>query len=116
MDAKLLEKIEELTLYSIEQNKQIKQLQEENKILKSQSEDIKELKKTSTGNAFHKKIMMKTKLLSLFSLLIGFWGFRKPKSISNMTKPETNAIEEQSVGKKIRPLYQKNWKNKSKKQ
>lgn len=45
MDAKLLEKIEELTLYSIEQNKQIKQLQEENKILKSQSEDIKELKK-----------------------------------------------------------------------
>jgi len=45
MDAKLLEKIEELTLYSIEQNKKIKQLQEENKILKSQSEDIKELKK-----------------------------------------------------------------------
>lgn len=45
MDAKLLEKIEELTLYSIEQNKQIKQLQEENKVLKSQSEDIKELKK-----------------------------------------------------------------------
>ncbi|AZB35039.1 cell wall anchor protein [Chryseobacterium bernardetii] len=35
MDAKLLEKIEELTLYSIEQNKQ----------LKSQSEEIKELKK-----------------------------------------------------------------------
>lgn len=35
MDAKLLEKIEELTLYSIEQNKQ----------LKSQSEQIKELKK-----------------------------------------------------------------------
>lgn len=34
MDAKLLEKIEELTLYSIEQNKQ----------LKSQSEEIKELK------------------------------------------------------------------------
>lgn len=45
MDAKLLEKIEELTLYSIEQNKQIKVLQEENKTLKSQSEDIKELKK-----------------------------------------------------------------------
>ncbi|WP_128414630.1 hypothetical protein [Chryseobacterium sp. Leaf201] len=45
MDAKLLEKIEELTLYSIEQNKQIKQLQEENKVLKSQSEDIIELKK-----------------------------------------------------------------------
>lgn len=35
MDAKLLEKIEELTLYSIDQNKQ----------LKSQSEEIKELKK-----------------------------------------------------------------------
>ncbi|AZA78985.1 cell wall anchor protein [Chryseobacterium sp. G0186] len=35
MDAKLLEKIEELTLYSIEQNKQ----------LKSQSEEIKELRK-----------------------------------------------------------------------
>lgn len=35
MDAKLLEKIEELTLYSIEQNKQ----------LKTQSEEIKELKK-----------------------------------------------------------------------
>ncbi|WP_185206604.1 cell wall anchor protein [Chryseobacterium sp. C3] len=45
MDAKLLEKIEELTLYSIEQNKQIKRLQEENKALRSQSEDIKELKK-----------------------------------------------------------------------
>ncbi|MDR6544289.1 hypothetical protein J2810_000311 [Chryseobacterium rhizosphaerae] len=52
MDAKLLEKIEELTLYSIEQNKQLKfqeeqlrHLQEENKTLKSQSEDIKELKK-----------------------------------------------------------------------
>lgn len=45
MDAKLLEKIEELTLYSIEQNKHIKSLQEENKTLKSQSEDIKELKK-----------------------------------------------------------------------
>lgn len=45
MDAKLLEKIEELTLYSIEQNKQIKRLQEENKALRSRSEDIKELKK-----------------------------------------------------------------------
>lgn len=39
---KLLQKIEELTLYSIEQNKQ---LQEDKKNLKSQSEDIKELKK-----------------------------------------------------------------------
>ncbi|MGG5209816.1 cell wall anchor protein [Chryseobacterium sp. MIQD13] len=44
MNAKLMEKIEELTLYSIEQNKQIKSLQEENKTLKTQSEDIKELK------------------------------------------------------------------------
>ncbi|WP_370901329.1 hypothetical protein [Chryseobacterium gossypii] len=43
MDAKLLEKIEELTLYSIEQNKQIKQLQEENKILKSQTQKIEKL-------------------------------------------------------------------------
>lgn len=41
MDAKLLEKIEELTLYSIQQNKQ---LQEDRKILTSQSEEIKELK------------------------------------------------------------------------
>lgn len=41
MNVKLLEKIEELTLYSIEQNKQ---LQEQNKILKSQSEELKELK------------------------------------------------------------------------
>ncbi|RQO42599.1 hypothetical protein DBR39_01615 [Chryseobacterium sp. KBW03] len=56
---KLLQKIEELTLYSIEQNKQLKshsqelkaqtekvqQLQEENKILKLQSKEIKELQK-----------------------------------------------------------------------
>ncbi|PKF74513.1 hypothetical protein CW752_09035 [Chryseobacterium sp. PMSZPI] len=41
---KLLQKIEELTLYSIEQNKQIKQLKEENKTFKLQSEEIKELK------------------------------------------------------------------------
>lgn len=45
MDARLLEKIEELTLYSIEQNKQIRQLQEENKVLKLQSEEISELKR-----------------------------------------------------------------------
>ncbi|WP_072921703.1 cell wall anchor protein [Chryseobacterium sp. OV279] len=45
MNAKLLEKIEELTLYSIQQNKQIKNLQEENKTLKSQSHEIEELKK-----------------------------------------------------------------------
>ena len=42
MDTKLLEKIEELTLYSIEQNKQIKSQKEQ---LKQQSEEIKELKK-----------------------------------------------------------------------
>lgn len=42
---KLLQKIEELTLYSIEQNKQIKNLQEENKTLKSQSEKINKLEK-----------------------------------------------------------------------
>ncbi|MEJ5050430.1 hypothetical protein WH221_11350 [Chryseobacterium culicis] len=42
---KLLQKIEELTLYSIEQNKKLKVLQQENKILKSQSEEIQELKK-----------------------------------------------------------------------
>ncbi|MGO4709107.1 cell wall anchor protein [Chryseobacterium sp. 2TAF14] len=45
MDAKLLEKIEELTLYSIEQNKQIKKLQEENKQLQKQSEKISVLEK-----------------------------------------------------------------------
>lgn len=43
MNTKLLEKIEELTLYSIEQNKQIKKLQNENKLLKSQSKVIQEL-------------------------------------------------------------------------
>ncbi|MDP9960364.1 hypothetical protein [Chryseobacterium lathyri] len=42
---KLLQKIEELTLYSIEQNKQIKKLQEENKTLKYQSEKISKLEK-----------------------------------------------------------------------
>ncbi|QIY92360.1 hypothetical protein [Chryseobacterium gallinarum] len=42
---KLLQKIEELTLYSIEQNKKINQLQEENKTLKSQSEKINQLEK-----------------------------------------------------------------------
>jgi hypothetical protein len=50
MNSKLLEKIEELTLYSINQNKQIKQqaeqlkqLQSENKVLKTQSEKIEKL-------------------------------------------------------------------------
>ena len=45
MDAKLLEKIEELTLYSIEQNKQIKKLQEENSELKKQAEKIENLER-----------------------------------------------------------------------
>lgn len=40
---KLLQKIEELTLYSIEQNKKINQLQKENETLKSQSEKINKL-------------------------------------------------------------------------
>jgi len=37
---KLLQKIEELTLYSIEQNKQIQKLSEENKTLQKQSEKL----------------------------------------------------------------------------
>lgn len=45
MDAKLLEKIEELTLYSIEQNKRIKKLQEENSELKKQTQKIENLEK-----------------------------------------------------------------------
>ena len=40
-----LEKIEELTLYSIEQNKQIKKLQEENSKLKKQTEKIENLER-----------------------------------------------------------------------
>lgn len=51
MDAKLLEKIEELTLYSIEQNKQLKfqegqlkQQSEKIEILEKQSEELRELK------------------------------------------------------------------------
>ncbi|PKF74768.1 DUF4200 domain-containing protein [Chryseobacterium sp. PMSZPI] len=42
---KLLQKIEELTLYSIQQNKEIKKLQEENQTLKSQSEKIEKMEK-----------------------------------------------------------------------
>jgi len=42
---KLLQKIEELTLYTIEQNKRIKQLNEENKELKSKFDEITDLKK-----------------------------------------------------------------------
>jgi uncharacterized NAD-dependent epimerase/dehydratase family protein len=45
MNRKLLEKIEELTLYSIEQNKQIKNLTEESKTLHLQSEKIDKLEK-----------------------------------------------------------------------
>lgn len=52
MDAKLLEKIEELTLYSIEQNKQIKTQSEQ---LKEQSEEIAELKKQVQQLLYSKK-------------------------------------------------------------
>lgn len=45
MNSKLLEKIEELTLYSIEQNKQLKLQAEEIKTLRKQSEDLQELKR-----------------------------------------------------------------------
>lgn len=45
MDAKLLQKIEELTLYTIEQQKEIEELKNENKKLKEQSKEIEELKK-----------------------------------------------------------------------
>lgn len=45
MDAKLLEKIEELTLYLIEQNKQIEKLIEQNKQIEELKTEIKSLKK-----------------------------------------------------------------------
>ncbi|WP_278353467.1 cell wall anchor protein [Chryseobacterium gleum] len=45
MNSKLLEKIEELTLYSIEQNKQLKLQAEEIKTLRKQSEELQELKR-----------------------------------------------------------------------
>lgn len=45
MDAKLLEKIEELTLYSIEQNKQLKSQSEEIKVLKKQVQQLLSTKK-----------------------------------------------------------------------
>jgi hypothetical protein len=64
MDAKLLEKIEELTLYSIEQNKQLNPNQKKSKNLK-----------TGTTASNDKKINMKRKLFSAFSLLIGFLGY-----------------------------------------
>ncbi|MNT77915.1 hypothetical protein D3C72_2170870 [compost metagenome] len=44
MNAKLLQKIEELTLYMIDQNKNIQNLMEENK---KQNEEIKVLKKNA---------------------------------------------------------------------
>ena len=45
MDAKLLEKIEELTLYSIEQNKQLKSQSEEIEVLKKQVQKLLSKKK-----------------------------------------------------------------------
>ena len=45
MNSKLLEKVEELTLYSIEQNKQLKFQAEEIKMLRKQSEELQELKR-----------------------------------------------------------------------
>lgn len=45
MNSKLLEKIEELTLYSIEQNKQLKFQAEEIKMLRKKSEELQELKR-----------------------------------------------------------------------
>lgn len=45
MNSKLLEKIEELTLYSIEQNKQLKLQAEEIKTLRKQSQELQELKR-----------------------------------------------------------------------
>jgi hypothetical protein len=43
MDAKLLQKIEELTLYLIEQNKQLKSQNEQNQIQQSQIEELKQM-------------------------------------------------------------------------
>ncbi len=45
MDSKLLQKIEELTLYTIQQEKKIKKLEEENKELKSLSNRLTEIEK-----------------------------------------------------------------------
>jgi cell division protein FtsB len=41
MQKRVLEKVEELTLYTIEQNKQIKALQQEMEILKKENKDLK---------------------------------------------------------------------------
>ncbi len=45
MDAKLLQKIEELTLYTIQQDKEIKNLKDENKLLKSLNLKLLEVQK-----------------------------------------------------------------------
>jgi len=42
---KLLQKIEELTLYTIEQNKQLKKLQENNDKLMKEMDELKAIKK-----------------------------------------------------------------------
>lgn len=44
MDAKLLQKIEELTLYTIEQEKKIKELEQSNQELQNLKKEIEELK------------------------------------------------------------------------
>jgi len=41
MDAKLLQKIEELTLYMIEMNKEVKALKNENELLKTEINTLK---------------------------------------------------------------------------
>ncbi len=43
MDAKLLQKIEELTLYTIEQNKQLETQSKEIETLKSENKDLQKL-------------------------------------------------------------------------
>jgi len=45
MDAKLLQKIEELTLYTIEQQKEIQELKEQTKEIENQKQEISALKK-----------------------------------------------------------------------
>jgi hypothetical protein len=51
---------------------------------------------------------MKRKLLSLSSLMIGFFDFPKPKFISNMMKRETKDTEESMLlVKQLKRLFQK---------
>ena len=46
MDSKLLQKIEELTLYMIEQNKRMKKVEKENKLMKDKNQSLEmQLKK-----------------------------------------------------------------------